>query len=531
MESSGAKIKDLRKSHLQAQNEITELKTKLRIEQERASASGTKLADIEQLRKALSAAETAKRDLLKERDSRSAALADAEKRLGSEARRREAAEAKVKELTSKLETNSKDHKSTQLRMTDLEQQLKQCKSQLEKTSARVQQAQTSSGVLSANLELQLQQTQELLRRATAAYGLLAQSTVPQEKFEEERQAGFRAQIRIARFEGKLAEREKQAEELLWFIRQAREEKEVLSRSLASSDEAFQSLQAVLSSDTSLEDGPSALRLMVGALEIELEEKTFALSVVEAERDYWRESEHYRWIRLVDLVQEYSSLGSHAAALEASHGAVAERASSLEGQAQVARVEADAIRQRSREAEKQTARAQTRLEESEADKEKLRTRVGELEDALREQVQTLDEALRNEQKRTRDLTQTVKEKITAEKALIEDVEGCVYFLHEGASDCLSLGCRLHSLTQFVTRMRTSKCTKRLRGYLCAMSSQSRKRTTSANSMRRLLATIISAKEYITSIAYDETSRTLDKNYSFRPRSGKRSRKTTRFSGQS
>jgi len=409
---------------VQAQSEITELKTKLRIEQERPSASGAKLVDVEQLRKTLSATETVKRDLVKERDSKSAALADAEKRLGSEMRRREVAEAKVKELISKLETSNKEHKSTRLQMTDLEQQLQQCKSQLEKTQARVQQTQTSSGALSANLELQLHQTQELLRQATAAYGLLAQSTVPQEKYEEERQAGFRAQFRIARLERKLAEREKQAEELLWFVRQAAEEKDVLSRCLASSDEAFRSLQAVLSSDTPSEDGSSTLLLIADALEIELEEKTFALSLVEAERDYWQESEQYRWIRLVDLVQEYSSLGSHAAALEASHGAVAERASSLEGHAQVARVEADAIRQRSREAEKQTARIQTRLEESEADKEELRTRLGELEKALREKTQTLEGALRNEQKKTRDLTQTVKEKIAAEKALIEDVEGCV-----------------------------------------------------------------------------------------------------------
>ena len=423
-ESAGAKIKDLRKSHLQAQSEITELKTKLRIEQERVSTSGTKLVDVEQLRKTLSAAESVKRDLLKERDSKSAALADGERRLGLETRRREAAEAKVKELISKLETNSKEHKSTRLRMTDLEQQLQQCKSQLEQAQARVQHTQTSSGVLSANLELQLQQTQELLRQATLAYGLLAQSTVPQERFDEEREAGFRAQFRIARLERRLAEREKQAEELLWFVRQAAEEKEILSRCLASSDEAFRSLRAVLSPDASTEDNSSTLRLIVDALEIELEEKTFALSVVEAERDYWQESEQYRWIRLVDLVQEYSSLGSHAAALEASHGAVAGRASSLEGKAQVARVEADAIRQRSREAEKQTARIQTRLEDSEADKKKLRTQLEELEKALREKAQTLEEALRNEQKKTRDLTQIAKEKIAAEKALIEDVEGCV-----------------------------------------------------------------------------------------------------------
>ena len=75
--------------------------------------------------------------------------------------------------------------------------------------------------------------------------------------------------------------------------------------------------------------------------IELEEKTIALSVFEAERDYWQESEHYR---LVDLVQEHSSLGSHTATLDASHRPFAEPASSLEGRAQAEGVEADAIRQ-------------------------------------------------------------------------------------------------------------------------------------------------------------------------------------------
>jgi chromosome segregation ATPase len=410
---------------VQAQSEITELKTKYRIEQERAPTSGTKPVDMVHLRKSLAAAETAKRDLIIERDSKSAALTNAEKRLGSETRRREVADAKVKELTSKLETEGKEHKSTRRRMTDLEQQLQQCKSQLEATQTQVQQTQTSRGVLSTSLELQLRQAQELLRQATAAYGLLAQSTVPQEKFEEERQAACQARFRIARLERKLAEREKQAEELVWFTRQAAEEKAFLSRCLASSDEAFRSLQASLSA-TSPEDDSSTLRLIVDALGIELEEKTFALALVKAERDYWQESEHYRWIRLVDLVQEYSSLGSHAASLEASQGAITERAASLEGQAQVARVEADSIRQRSRDAEKQAARIQTRLEESEAEKVKLRSQLEEVETVLGEKAQTVEEALRNEQKKTRDLAQTVKEKMAAEKALIEDVEGCVYF---------------------------------------------------------------------------------------------------------
>jgi chromosome segregation ATPase len=379
---------------------------------------------MEQLRRTLAAAETAKRDLIRERDSKSTALVDTEKRLGSETRRREASEAKIKELTSKLETEGKELKSTRLRMTDLKQQLQQYKSQLEETRAHVQQSQSSSSALSTDLNLQLLQSQELVRRTTAAYGLLAQSTVPQEKFVEERQAVYRAQFKIARLERKLAEREKQAEELVWFIRQATDENALLSRCLASSDEAFRSLRALSSSDSPPEGDSSILRLMVDALEMELEEKTFASSLIEAERDYWKESEHYRWIRLVDLVQEYSSLGSDAAALEASFGAVAERASSLEGRAQVARVEADSIRQRSRDAEKQAARLCTRLEESEADKEKLRAQLAELEKVLGEKAQTLEEALRNEQRKTRDLSQTAKEKIAAEKALIEDVEGSV-----------------------------------------------------------------------------------------------------------
>ena len=418
---------------MQAQSETTELKTRIRIERERVSTSGTKLVDVEQLRKTLAAAETAKRELIKERESKLVALADAEKRLGSEIRRREATDAKVKELTSKLETAAKEVKSTRLRVTNLEKQLDERKSHLDAAQAQVQQTQTSNGALSADLELQLRHTQELLRQTAAAYGLLAQSTVPQEKFEEERQTVYRAQLKISRLERKLAERERQVEELVWFTRRANEEKAFLSHCLASSDEAFKSLRALLSSDNSPEDDACTLRLMVDALEIELEEKTFALSLVEAERNYWRQSEDYRWIRLVDLVAEYSSLGSHAAALEASHGAIVERASSLEGQAQVARVEADSIRQRSRDAERQAARIQTQLSESEAEKERLRAQLEEVERALGGKAQALEKELRNEQKKAKDLARTAKEKIAAEKALIDDVEGWVYFLREGGSN--------------------------------------------------------------------------------------------------
>ena len=78
----------------------------------------------------------------------------------------------VKDLTSELGTSRKQHTPTRVRMTILE---RQCKSQLEKAQTRVQQTQTSSSVPSANLELQLQPTPELLRQAIATDGLLSQT--------------------------------------------------------------------------------------------------------------------------------------------------------------------------------------------------------------------------------------------------------------------------------------------------------------------------------------------------------------------
>ena len=107
----------------------------------------------------------------------------------------------MKELTSELGTNRKQHTSTRVRMTILE---RQCKSRLEKAQTRVQQTQTSRSVPSANLELQLQPTPELLRQAIATDGLLSQTRSTGD-FDEEGQAGPRGHFRIALLEVKLAD--------------------------------------------------------------------------------------------------------------------------------------------------------------------------------------------------------------------------------------------------------------------------------------------------------------------------------------
>ena len=146
-----------------------ELKTTLRVGQERVFTPHTELVNVEKLRKT-QVTQAVKPDLLKEQNFESAALANAGKCFVSGTRKREAAKAVVKGLTSELENASEQHDSPRVRMIDLE---RQCK--VEKAQARVQQTQTSSGVPSANVELQLQPSQELLRPATVTDGLLSQT--------------------------------------------------------------------------------------------------------------------------------------------------------------------------------------------------------------------------------------------------------------------------------------------------------------------------------------------------------------------
>ena len=114
MKGSDTKLKVIYKSAVQVQSGLTELKTKLRIEQEDHPYSYQASRRESMTRNSRHS---------KEQHSKLAALTDAEKRLGSETQGPEAVEAKVKESASKLEAGGKEHESTELSANGPERQI------------------------------------------------------------------------------------------------------------------------------------------------------------------------------------------------------------------------------------------------------------------------------------------------------------------------------------------------------------------------------------------------------------------------
>ncbi|EEB93855.1 hypothetical protein MPER_07438 [Moniliophthora perniciosa FA553] len=73
------------------------------------------------------------------------------------------------------------------------------------------------------LQIQLNQTQNILERVTKAYGQLASHTVPQSTCDDWRRQNIHLEIQIARLQRKLANSDGQVHDLAWLIRQMKED--------------------------------------------------------------------------------------------------------------------------------------------------------------------------------------------------------------------------------------------------------------------------------------------------------------------
>ena len=193
-------------------------------EHERQQLS-TKQGEVGETKKALQALESRRRDEVRDKDRK---IAELEKALVGEKRRREGSDEKLKDVTAKS-----DEEAQKLRRTSQGLQL-----QLDEARKEARQAQSSlaalegqSGDKEEQLVSQLEQCRSLMGRVAEEYGRLASVTVPIQAHSHLKQNHAALELRTLRLERKLANSEAQVVELANLIRQTKEQCGQLSAEL------------------------------------------------------------------------------------------------------------------------------------------------------------------------------------------------------------------------------------------------------------------------------------------------------------
>lgn len=403
LEMADAKTQDTKKALLSAQNEINELRLKLKSqEKEKVTAS-----ELSQVKKAATIAEAAKRELEQK-------ATELEKTLQAEKKKRETAEAKAKDESLQVEALSKELKTTQKTVSNLEKERDNLAGQLAQASSATSQVNMEASNRLAALQAEVNHSSDLLRVCAEAYGSMSVETVPKSQLEVERTRRTEASSRLVKLERRLADKDAQFLELVTYIRHKDEQMTLLQQTLDDSKEELIFLRSSLQSNGQRDDQSSFDQslLLEDVISAPLAQSDAQLaSVMEA---YYQE-----WIRT--LLDEYKTAGHVASSLEGVLGKVLEQTASLDGQLQVAQVESEAARKRAREADELAGALENTTKELQEEKDRILQQLTAEKASLEEEVNEAKRKVDESRKRAERLDLVVKEKMAAEKALSDEVE--------------------------------------------------------------------------------------------------------------
>lgn len=179
-----------------------------------------------EIKKAVSALESKHKVELKERDRR---IADLERTLDSENKRRDVLEAKLRDLKSKgdsdVQTVRNGARQTETQLTNVQQELSSAREELIAS-------QESFARERGDLLAQLARRDSLLSQITKQYGQLASITVPASDHRKIKRLHTTAELKILRLERKLGNTEDQVIELAQLVRQMNDRNDILKEQLA-----------------------------------------------------------------------------------------------------------------------------------------------------------------------------------------------------------------------------------------------------------------------------------------------------------
>ncbi|KAF9051049.1 hypothetical protein BDZ89DRAFT_1126025 [Hymenopellis radicata] len=208
-----ARISELAKLNASDKSEIKELRVKLRTTEHERAQLVSKHAEMGDLKKGLQSADLKRKEEVRERDKK---IAELEKALATEKKRREMAEVCCMELRSQtkeeVEAAHALSRTTEASLLDAQRELARAQRSLETCVAERNSCQ-------GDLEL----CRDTMARMAEAYSILASSTVSKETYCVLQYAHAATQWHSFRLERKLANVEGQVVELAYLLRQMKED--------------------------------------------------------------------------------------------------------------------------------------------------------------------------------------------------------------------------------------------------------------------------------------------------------------------
>ncbi|KAH9485315.1 hypothetical protein JR316_0002223 [Psilocybe cubensis] len=215
------RLQEMKKASLADQSEIKDLRHKTRMLELERDKIISKQPDVSELKKSLATLEAKRKDELKDRDRR---IAELERLVQSEKKKRELAESKIQESKRLLEEESNMIKTN---TAHLEVLVKEAQSEAQTTKDRLSEVENEAASREDALVQRLEQHCYLLNTVVEQYGNLVSQSVSSSKHCRLQQDYDTLQIRQFRLERKLANSEAQVVELAHLIRQIKSENTLL----------------------------------------------------------------------------------------------------------------------------------------------------------------------------------------------------------------------------------------------------------------------------------------------------------------
>ena len=214
-------MQELKKAAANDQGELRELRLKLRASEHERTQLAAKQGDAAEARKA----EARRKDEVRERDRK---VAELEKALGMERKKRETVEARLAEAKGQTDARVQE---AQAAAEDATSQLREAHREAQAARDALKEVESHAEDAEEELVAQLEQHQYALSRVAQEYGKLASTTIALSTHRRVKQEVVALQLRNNKLERKLANSDGQVVELANLIRQVKEENAFLASQL------------------------------------------------------------------------------------------------------------------------------------------------------------------------------------------------------------------------------------------------------------------------------------------------------------
>ncbi|PCH36181.1 hypothetical protein WOLCODRAFT_156905 [Wolfiporia cocos MD-104 SS10] len=211
------RVQELKRAGASDQSELRELRVKLRTAEAERAQLASKQSDAGEARKALAAAESRRKDELRERDRK---IAELERALAAEKKKREGAEARVAEVRGKIDGEKQEARAT---VSGIQAQLQGALADAQEARTALEGLQTQAVDREEELLEKLEQHRVALSRVAEEYARLASTTVSKSAHVRVQDEAVALRLRIFRLERKLANSDGQVTELVNLVRHTMEE--------------------------------------------------------------------------------------------------------------------------------------------------------------------------------------------------------------------------------------------------------------------------------------------------------------------